>query len=203
MSALLLAVLCRGRWRPGLLLAGLAALAALSPAWLLVLNATDWLPSSAGLWLPAHLLYFVGGMVLAVLQAMGARVYALAAIPLAVISYLIASTPIAGDANMSQVARWEPLAKAAFYVLIATLAVATVGAGWPRRICALAQHQANCVAGRSVLRDLPAPCHRDGDRYGVGVAVAGLHRLNADALPRDAGDDGTAGLVAASLDAAP
>ena len=129
MSALLLAVLCRGRWRPGLLLAGLAALAALSPAWLLVLNATDWLPSSAGLWLPAHLLYFVGGMMLAVLQAMRARFYAFAAIPLAVISYLIVSTPIAGDANMSQVARWEPLAKAAFYVFIATLAVAPLVLG--------------------------------------------------------------------------
>ena len=69
LAYVLLTVLCRGRWRPGLLMAGLAAMAAVSPVWLLVLHTTDWLPSSAGMWLPAHLLYFAGGMALAVLRA--------------------------------------------------------------------------------------------------------------------------------------
>ena len=129
LAYLLLAVLCRGRWRPGLLLTGLAGLAALSPAWLIVLHATDWLPSSAGMWLPAHLLYFVGGMVLAVLRAMAVRCSALAAIPLVLLGYLTVSTPIAGDASMSPVEPWVPLAKAAFYALIAILAVAPLVLG--------------------------------------------------------------------------
>ncbi len=129
LAYLLLAVLCRGRWRPGLLLAGLAALAALSPAWLMVLHATDWLPSSAGMWLPAHLAYFIGGMVLAVLQAMSVRCNGYVAIPLALMCYLIVSTTLAGDARMSPVESWQPLAKAALYALIATLAVAPLVLG--------------------------------------------------------------------------
>ena len=81
MAAMLLTVLCKGIWRPGLLLAGLGCLAALTPVWLWLQDATDWLPSSAGMWLPAHLLYFVGGMVLAVLQVLGVRVTLLVAGP--------------------------------------------------------------------------------------------------------------------------
>ena len=123
-AALLLTVLCKGFWRPGLLLAGLAILAALTPAWLWVQNATDWLPSSAGMWLPAHLLYFVSGMALAVLQAVGARLKALIAGPLAVLSYLIVSTPSAGDVNITHVTLWQPQVKAALYAVIAFTVVA-------------------------------------------------------------------------------
>ena len=133
LSYLLLMVLCCRRWRPELLLAGLAALAALTPAWLIVLHTSDWLPSAAGMWLPAYLGCFAGGMALAVLQAMGARCYAFAVIPLALVSYLIVSTPIAGDVGMSPVKVWEPLAKAVFYAIIATLVVAPLALddrGW-------------------------------------------------------------------------
>ena len=129
LAHLLLVVLCRRHWRPMLLLVGLAALAAISPIWLVVLHTTDWLPSAAGMWLPAHLAWFVGGMTLAVLRAMRARCYALAAIPLALVSYLIVATPIAGDATMSPARLWEPLAKSAFYAVIATLAVAPLALG--------------------------------------------------------------------------
>ena len=129
MAYLLLVMFCRGSWRPGLLLAGLAALAAISPAWLIVLHATDWLPSSAGMWLPAHLLYFVSGMVLAVLQAMQVRCVSLSAIPLAMIAYVMVSTPIAGDVSMSPIELWQPLAKTALYAVIATLVVAPLVLG--------------------------------------------------------------------------
>ncbi len=129
LAYLLLVVLCRRRWRPGPLLAGLAALVALSPAWLIVLHTTDWLPGAAGMWLPAYLPCFAGGMMLAVLQAVGARCYAFAAIPLALVSYLIVSTPIAGDAGMSPVTVWEPLTKTVLYAIIATLVVAPLALG--------------------------------------------------------------------------
>jgi peptidoglycan/LPS O-acetylase OafA/YrhL len=129
LAYLLLVVVCRSCWRPLLLLAGLAALAALTPIWLMVLHTTDWLPNAAGMWLPAYLACFVGGMMLAVLQAMGARCYAFAVIPLALVGYLIVSTPIAGDAGMSPVRLWEPLSKTVFYAIIATLVVAPLALG--------------------------------------------------------------------------
>ena len=129
MAYLLLVVLCRGRWRPWLLLAGLAAFGALSPAWLWLVHTTSFLPDGARLWLPGYLSWFVGGMVLAVLAAMGVRAYALACLPIAVVSYLIVSTPIGGEPTTSPALLWEALAKSGFYAVIATLVVAPLALG--------------------------------------------------------------------------
>lgn len=119
MAALLCGVLCKQSWRPGLLLTGLGCLGAVTPAWLVLQNTTDWLPSSAGMWLPAHLLYFVVGMALAVLQAVGARINVAVAGSLAVLAYLIVSTPIAGDIATGQDTPWQPLVRTALYAVIA------------------------------------------------------------------------------------
>lgn len=124
LAALLLRVLCRGVWRPGLLLAGLAVLAVLTPAWLVLQNVTDWLPSSAGMWLPAHLLYFVCGMALAVLQVTKKQVPLGMAACAAVLSYLIVSTPIAGTVNFGQESPWQPLVKTALHAVFACAVVA-------------------------------------------------------------------------------
>jgi len=107
----------------------LAALAMVSPIWLIALQTTGWLPNSAGMWLPAHLACFVGGMALAVLRSVGVRCYAWAALPLALIMFLIASTPIAGDVTMSPERLWQPLAKTVLYATIATLVVAPLALG--------------------------------------------------------------------------
>jgi peptidoglycan/LPS O-acetylase OafA/YrhL len=129
LAYLLLTVVCRRRWRPGVLLAGLAALAAVSPAWLVVLHTTDWLPNSAGMWLPAYLTCFIGGMALAVFRAIGARCHAFVAIPLALLGYVIVATPMAGAATMGPVRLWEPLIKALLYAIVATLIVAPLALG--------------------------------------------------------------------------
>ncbi|MCV7301599.1 acyltransferase [Mycobacterium barrassiae] len=126
MAALLLSVLCKGAWRPGLLLLGLASLAAITPLWLWVQYATDLLPGSAGMWLPAHLVYFVGGMVMAVLQVIGVRVKLLPVGSLAVLSYLVVSTSVAGDINFGQVTLEQTLIKVALYAVIAWAAVAAL-----------------------------------------------------------------------------
>jgi peptidoglycan/LPS O-acetylase OafA/YrhL len=126
---LLLVVLCRRQWRPVLLMIGLAVLACLTPAWLVLVHTTDWLPDGARLWLPTYLAWFVGGMMLAVLREMGFRAYALVCVPLALVCYLIASTPIAGAPTTSPSELREGLAKAAFYAVIATLAVAPLALG--------------------------------------------------------------------------
>ncbi len=124
LAYLLLVLLCRRRWRPWLLLTGLAGLAMASPAWLILVHNTDFLPDGARLWLPGYLAWFVGGMVLAALQPLGVRAYALACVPLAIVSYLIVSTPIAGEPTTSPAELREALFKIAFYAVIATLLVA-------------------------------------------------------------------------------
>jgi peptidoglycan/LPS O-acetylase OafA/YrhL len=136
---LLLEVLCRRQWRPLLLLGGLVLLAAVTPAWLIFVHTVDGLPDGARLWLPTYLLWFVGGMLLAVLAVMGVRCYAFAVIPIAVVSYFIASTPIAGEPTTSPYALAPAIWKAVFYAVIATLAVAPLALsdrGWYARLLA-------------------------------------------------------------------
>jgi peptidoglycan/LPS O-acetylase OafA/YrhL len=118
-------LLLRGAWRPRRTLVALTALAAISPLWLLISSTTEVLPNSAGMWLPAHIAWFAGGMVLAVLEAGGVRCHATPAIGLAIVLYLaVAATS-------------GPVTKSLMYAAIATLAVAPVvlGArGWYDRL---------------------------------------------------------------------
>lgn len=126
LAGLLLTVICKGVWRPRPLLMGLGCLAAITPLWLWLHDSTDWLPTSAGMWLPAHLLYFVGGMTLAVLQVIGTRVRVLTAGGVAVLSYLIVATPIAGDVTTGAADLWQTLAKVGLYAGVACGAVAAL-----------------------------------------------------------------------------
>jgi peptidoglycan/LPS O-acetylase OafA/YrhL len=139
LAYLLLVLVCRRRWHPTRLLAALAGLALITPAWLILVHTTNWLPNGAPLWLPTYLAWFLGGMALAVLQAMGVRCYAFAAIPLATVCYFIASTPIAGAPTTSPTGLGEALVKAGFYAVIGALAVAPLALGdhgWYARLLA-------------------------------------------------------------------
>src|SRR6202021_1630951 len=112
---LLLVVLCRRQWRPKLLLFGLGVLALISPAWLVGVHLTTSVPNGSRLWLPTYLIWFLAGMSLTVLQRMGVRCYGFVALPLAIISYFLASTPIAGDPMTSPLGLSQPLQKGVFY----------------------------------------------------------------------------------------
>ncbi|CAN3130074.1 acyltransferase family protein [Mycobacterium sp. smrl_JER01] len=143
LAFLLLQVLCRREWRPGRLLIGIGLLAAVTPVWFLVMHLADIhvngaLPNSAGMWLPAHLAWFAGGMALAVLEAIGARCAAIVAIPAAIALYLVVSTPIGGTVFGPDPA-WTPLVQSLLFAVIATLAVAPVVLGrrdWYSRLLA-------------------------------------------------------------------
>lgn len=139
LAYLLLVTVCKRRWQPARMLTALAALSLITPAWLVFVHATTSVPNGARLWLPTYLAWFIGGMALAVLQAMGVRCYAFIAIPLALISYLIAATPIAGAPTTSPHGLVEALVKAGFYTAIAALAVAPLALGnrgWYSRVLA-------------------------------------------------------------------
>ncbi len=139
LAYLLLVLICRRRWQPRLMLAALAGLTLISPAWLVLVHADHWFPDGARLWLPTYLAWFLGGMMLAVWQGMGVRAYAFVAIPLAVICYFIVSTPIAGAPTTSPASLSEALYKTCFYAVIATLAVAPLALGdhgWYYRLLA-------------------------------------------------------------------
>ncbi|ORA24611.1 acyltransferase family protein [Mycobacterium aquaticum] len=139
LAYLLLVVLCRRRWRPGLLLAGLVVLAAVSPIWLTIVHRTTGLPDGARLWLPTYLAWFVAGMVLTVLMQLKVRAYAMACLPVAVVSYFIVSTPLGGAPTTSPAGLGEALAKTAFYAVIAALMVAPpalADRGWYVRLLA-------------------------------------------------------------------
>lgn len=137
LAYLLMVVLCRRQWRPGVLLGALGVLAASSLGWLTLVHTTDFLPDGARLWLPTYLIWFVGGMLLSVLSVMGVRAYGFLCIPLALVCYLIASTPIAGAPTTSPATLAESLWKAVLYASIATLVVAPLGLGnrgWYARV---------------------------------------------------------------------
>jgi peptidoglycan/LPS O-acetylase OafA/YrhL len=136
---LLLVVLCRRRWRPGLLFFGLALLAAVSPVWLTIVHDSTGLPDGARLWLPTYMAWFVAGMALTVLGQLKVRGYAVVCVPLALVCYFIASTPIAGEPTTSPAKLSEALVKTFFYAAIAALLVAPPALGdhgWYNRFLA-------------------------------------------------------------------
>ena len=70
---------------------------------------------------------------------MGVRMYGFVALPLAVISYVIASTPVAGEPTTSPAGVWQAVVKTGFYAAIATLLVAPLALGdrgWYARLLA-------------------------------------------------------------------
>ncbi len=140
LAFVLLVVLCRRRWQPRLLLAGLAVLTLVSPAWIVLVHTSTGLPDGARLWLPGYFVWFLGGMMLTVLAAMGVRCYGFVAIPLAVVCFFIAATPIAGEPTTSPAGLAQAVTKTVFYAVIATLVIAPLalapGNGWYSRVLA-------------------------------------------------------------------
>ena len=123
LAYVLLRVRRRAAWRPVRTLTGLAALGAITPAWLVVAHTTDALPNAAGMWLPAHLACFAAGMALAVLGVVGARWRACVTLPSAVVLYLIVSTPIGGSSSELI----PPGRRSRNHVLYAAIAMLVVG----------------------------------------------------------------------------
>jgi peptidoglycan/LPS O-acetylase OafA/YrhL len=115
-------------WQPALIMTRLAALTAITPAWLIVAHTTALLPNSAGMWLPGHLACFTGGMALAVLAVRGTRWNATWTLPAAGTLFLVVATPI-GGVIIGDDPAWVPVAKALLYAAISMLVVGTAVLG--------------------------------------------------------------------------
>ena len=180
LAYLLLVVLCRRRWRPVLLLAGPGG------CWRCHAGVAD---PRAHHRLPARRGAAVAADVSAVVHrrhgARGPAVdgcarYALACMPLAVVCYFIASTPIAGEpttspANCVRRLRFEG------GLLRGDRDAGRRAAGARRSglVRAVAGQPADGLPRRDLLRDLPDPSGDDGTRDGRDPALSDLHRLDA------------------------
>ena len=135
LSYFLLVSVGRRAWRPGLLLTSIAVLGLISPAWLLLVHNTDLLPNG-GPAVAADLSAVVPGRDGADGAAGdGVRCNAFVVLPIAVFSFFIAATPIAGEPTTSPTGLAQAIVKTVFYAAIAALlAPAALGDdGWYTR----------------------------------------------------------------------
>lgn len=86
----------------------------------------------AGMWLPAHLASFAGGMALAVLHVSGTRWRAHVTLPWASALFLVVATPLGGAIGGPD-PFWAAATKAMLYAAIATLTVGAVALGSSHR----------------------------------------------------------------------
>lgn len=126
----------RRRWRPGLLLGGMVGLMFVPLAWYLFLHATSgpvWV--TGGIWLPAYLGWFGGGMALAVVRVnldhgdiddsspwwlaeeLGRRPFTCWS--LAAVAFFAAVTPIAGPRSLVATTVAQSFTKQTLYVIMA------------------------------------------------------------------------------------
>ena len=118
----------RPEWRAARVLTALAVLAAVTPAWLVIAAATDALPNSAGMWLPAHVACFAGGMALAVLHVVGSALARGCRAAAGRRAVSVVATPL-GGAIVGPAPVWAPATKAVLYAAIATLTVGALALG--------------------------------------------------------------------------
>ncbi|GAA1085219.1 acyltransferase family protein [Tsukamurella spumae] len=125
---LLTAVLCRYGWLPARLLGGLAAIAAITPVWILV---APHIELTARMWPPAYLWWFVAGMALTVAVPLVRRWPAratVACLAVALAAFVVSALPaIGGPPTMVPKSVLEALVKSALYLVVATSLIAPLG----------------------------------------------------------------------------
>lgn len=139
-GTILVVGVCRGRWRPDLLIVGLAVVMLVSPIWIVVVSGSTGLSPTARLWAPAFLSWFVVGMILAVCAPLVRRWNTTAWIVAAVAAFVVSGAAIAGEPTITPTTASATIVKHILYLVIAVglvgpLTGADQGSWWAR-ICA-------------------------------------------------------------------
>ncbi|MEV0947021.1 acyltransferase [Rhodococcus sp. NPDC049939] len=125
----LLVVVCRRRWRPGLLVVGLCVLALSTPAWIIFTHNDTQISYTARLWFPGFFAWFVGGMVLAVASMTLRRCNPYLSGAGALVCFLLATTPAAGEATIVPEDVGAAITKAFLYLMFAMFLLAPLVIG--------------------------------------------------------------------------
>ena len=124
----LTALLCRYRWLPGRLLAGLATLAAITPVWIVIAPSIE---LTARMWPPAYLWWFLAGMALTVAAAQARRWprgATAACLAVALLAFVVSALPvIGGPPTMVPRSPVEAIVKSVLYLVIAAALIAPLG----------------------------------------------------------------------------
>ena len=183
----------RPEWRPARVLTALAALAVVTPAWLVIVAATDALPNSAGMWLPAHFACFAGGMALAVLHVVNARWRAHVALPWAGVLFLVVATPL-GGAIVGPDPFWTAATKAVLYAAIATLTVGALVLGASDRYARMLSSRPMVWLGEISYEIFLLHVVVMAVVMTRGTAMAAVHRLAGGVVRDDARDHDPVGV---------
>jgi len=140
--ALLGVAVCRGRWRPDLLLCLLVGVALVSPLWIFAVVGSD-VDLSARIWPPTFFWWFVAGMVLAVCVPLMSRIRTGWWVVIGAAAFLVSGIGAAGGATMAPDTAGQTIVKHILYLVvslgfIAPLAVvgANGGMDWWSRLWA-------------------------------------------------------------------
>ncbi|MDL9937714.1 acyltransferase [Gordonia sp. ABSL1-1] len=137
----------RGRWRPDLLIIGLLAVLAISPAWLVAVAGSDSADPTARLWAPAFIGWFAAGMILAVVAPMFRRWSPNWSVPVAMLIFLVSAGELAGEPTIVPTSASAAVVKHLLYLVVAvgligplTVVAARIEAGddrpnWWSRFC--------------------------------------------------------------------
>ncbi|MFW0786195.1 acyltransferase [Gordonia sp. CPCC 206044] len=137
---ILVVAVCRRRWRPDLLLAGLAVLMLVSPIWSVVVAGSAGINPTARLWAPAFFGWFVAGMGLAVCTHLVRRWNATVSFAVAIVAFLISGTAIAGEPTITPTTASATIVKHVLYLVVAVGLIGPLTirdqSGWWARCCA-------------------------------------------------------------------
>ncbi|MGV9709650.1 acyltransferase family protein [Gordonia sp. NPDC003424] len=133
----LVAVVCRRRWRPDLLIAGILPLLLVSPIWSVAVAGSAGVNPTARLWAPAFFGWFAAGMGLAVAARLIRRWPAAPSVAIALAAFLLSATSIAGEPTITPDSASATIVKHLLYAVVAVgligpLTVGDRSDGWAR-----------------------------------------------------------------------
>jgi peptidoglycan/LPS O-acetylase OafA/YrhL len=133
----LIVAVCRRQWRPRMMIAVVVALMLVSPAWAFATHRLDSLDVTARLWAPAFLIWFAGGMLVAILGQLLRGWHPLLSILVAVVAFQLSCTSLAGEPTITPDSLSATIVKSVLYLvtalcLIAPLAIGPRGNWWDR-----------------------------------------------------------------------